>query len=93
MPWSSRVQVGGEANMEVTIQIALMFFFIQFLVVVAIMVVALLLARPEVPISGREPRPDALRRSFAYTIHLPGRVFCSVVRWMHHMHFVRGVHQ
>jgi hypothetical protein len=93
MPWSSRAQVGGEANMEVIIQIGLMFFFIQFLVVVTIMVVALLVAQPEVPISGREPGHDALRRSFAYTIHLPGRFFRSVVRLIHHMHFVRGVHQ
>jgi hypothetical protein len=38
--------------MELVIRIALMFFFIQFLVVVTVMTVALLLAMPEVPIWG-----------------------------------------
>ena len=40
--------------MELVIRIALMFFFIQFLVVVTVMAVALLLAMPEVPIVGSE---------------------------------------
>ena len=62
----------------VIIQIALMFFFIQFLVVLTIMIVALLLARPEIPVWGREHGHDALRRSFAFVIHLPRRVLHSL---------------
>jgi hypothetical protein len=69
--------------MEVVIQIALMFFFIQFLVVVTIMSVALLLARPEVPPLVHELRHQALSRSFAFVIHLPSRVHRSVARLVH----------
>jgi hypothetical protein len=72
--------------MEVIIQVALMLFFIQFLVVVTIMVVALLLARPEVPVFGREPSHEALKRSYALVIHLPGRVIRSVARVVHSVH-------
>jgi competence protein ComGC len=39
--------------MEVVIRVALMFFLIQFLVVLTIMIVALLLARPEAPLWSR----------------------------------------
>jgi hypothetical protein len=78
--------------MEVIIRIALMFFFIQFLVVMTIMTVALLLARPEVPMLGREPGHNALRRSFALVIHLPSRVLRSVVRLVQSMHALRSVH-
>jgi hypothetical protein len=52
------------------IRIALMFFLIQFLVVLTIMVVALLVARPEAP----------LLRSLAFLISLPGRALRVVVR-------------
>jgi len=78
--------------MEVIIRIGLMFFFIQFLVVMTMMIVALLLARPEVPLWGREPGHDALRRSFAYVIHLPIRVLRSAVRLVHFMHSLRSAH-
>ena len=78
--------------MEVIIRIALMFFFIQFLVVMTIMIVALLLARSEVPALGREPGHEALSRSFAFVIHLPSRVFRSLVRMVHSMQALRSVH-
>jgi hypothetical protein len=77
--------------MEVIIRIALMFFFIQFLVVVTIMIVALLLAQIEAPVLGRGLGQDALRRSFAMAAHLPGRAFRSVVRLVHSMHSLRGI--
>jgi hypothetical protein len=78
--------------MEVIIQMALMFFFIQFLVVSTIMIVALLLARPEVPALGRELGHGGLRRGFASVIHIPGRVRRSVARWVHSAHSLRSVH-
>jgi uncharacterized membrane protein (UPF0182 family) len=78
--------------MEVIIRIALMFFFIQFLVVMTIMTVALLLARPEIPVWGHEPGHDALRRGFALVIHLPNRVLHSVMRLVHSMHSLRSAH-
>jgi uncharacterized membrane protein (UPF0182 family) len=78
--------------MEVIIRIALMFFFIQFLVVMTIMIGALLLVRPEVPVWGREPGHDALRRSLAFVIHLPSRVLRSAARLVHSMHSLRSAH-
>ena len=78
--------------MEVVIQVALMFFFIQFAVVMTIMVVAMLVARPEVPVLGRESGHDAIKRSFAFVVHMPGRAFRSVVRVMHHIHWGRTAH-
>jgi hypothetical protein len=72
--------------MEVVIRIAHMFFFIQFLVVMTIMAVALLLAQVEVPVLGRGFAQDAFRRGFAMAVHLPGRVFHSVVRRVHSPH-------
>ena len=78
--------------MVVVIRIALMFFFIQFLVVLAIMIVALLLARPEIPVWGRETGQDALRRSFEFVIHLPGRVLRSLVHRAHSMHSLHSAH-
>jgi type II secretory pathway pseudopilin PulG len=77
--------------MEVIIRIALMFFFIQFLVVMTIMAVALLLARPEVPALGRETGRQALSRSYAFVIHLPSRLYRSVARQVHFAHSVRSV--
>jgi hypothetical protein len=77
--------------MDVVIRIALMFFFIQFLVVISIMVVALLLARPEIPVLGGETGPQALRRSFASAVNLPGRAARSVGRVVHSVHFLRGI--
>jgi uncharacterized membrane protein (UPF0182 family) len=77
--------------MEFIIRIALMFFFIQFLVVMAIMTVALLLARPEVPLLGRQTGREALRRNFALVIHLPRRVLHSAARLVHSVHSLRSV--
>jgi hypothetical protein len=78
--------------MEVIIRMVLMFFFIQFVVVMTIMTVALLLARPEVPALGRELGYDALKRSFARAVHFPGRVRRSVGRLAHSAHSLRSVH-
>lgn len=69
---------GGSVNR--IIRIALMFFLIQFLVVLTIMVVALLVARPEAPLLGRETGREALLRSLAFLISLPGRALRVVVR-------------
>jgi hypothetical protein len=77
--------------MEVIIRIALMFFFIQFLVVITIMSIALLLARPRDPVWDCEPGHEAFRRSFAFVIHLPSRVLRSTMRLMHSMR-LRIVH-
>ncbi|MFZ0962658.1 MAG: hypothetical protein WAO35_17450 [Terriglobia bacterium] len=77
--------------MKVVIRVVLMFFFIQFVVVMTIMVLALLLARPEVPALSRGTG-NAWRRSFAFVIHLPKRILRSVARLMHHMHLLGSVH-
>ena len=78
--------------MEVVIRVALMFFLVQFLVVLTIMIVALLLARPEVPMCGRESGQDALRRIFAFIIHLPSRIVRSLVRRARSMHSLHIAH-
>lgn len=61
--------------MGVVIRIVLMFFLIEFLVVLTIMVVALLLTRPKVPLLGRESGPQAILRSLAFVLSLPRRGF------------------
>ena len=61
--------------MSIIIRISLLFFLIQFLVVLTIMVVALLLARPGVPLQGRETGTEALLRSSAFVLALPRRGF------------------
>jgi hypothetical protein len=66
--------------MGVVIRIALMFFLIEFLVVLTIMVVALLLARPVVPLLGRESGPQAILRSLAFVLSLPRGGFARVSR-------------
>jgi len=81
-----RVPVGGEVSMEVIIRVILIFFFIQFLVVITIMAVALLSARQEVPVWDREPRRERHGPSFAFVIHLPSRILRSVVRLVQSMH-------
>ncbi|MGA2985621.1 MAG: hypothetical protein ABSG32_17555 [Terriglobia bacterium] len=79
--------------MGLIIRIALMFFFIQFLVVVTITTVALLLARPEVPVLGHEYGRGAVSRSFAFVIHLPSQVLRSVLRLMRHRRFLPSGHE
>lgn len=80
-----------EGGMEVVIRIALMFFFVQFLVITTVMVIALLSARPEVPTLGRVACQDALKRILRYTLHIPSRIFRSLLRLMHHMHSMRAI--
>ena len=75
--------------MELVIRIALMFFFIQFLVVVTVMTVVLLLAMPEVPVWGSELGPAWLKRSVAMARHLSSRGFRSFTRWMQSTHLHR----
>jgi hypothetical protein len=72
--------------MEVVIRVALMFFFIQFLVVMSIMTAALLFARMEVSPPARDSGQDALRPDHAVAFHLPNRLFRSVIRLVHSMH-------
>jgi hypothetical protein len=72
--------------MEVIIRIAGLFFFIQFVVVMTIMSVALVLARAEVPTLGRGFGHNPLSQGFAFATHLPIRVLRSIVRLLHSMH-------
>lgn len=77
--------------MEVIIRVILMFFFIQFLVVMTVMAVVLLLARQEVPVWGREPWHEVREQSSAFVIHLPTRVLRSLVRLAQSLH-LHSVH-
>ncbi len=77
--------------MEVIIRITLMFFFVQFLVVSTIMIVALLLARPAELVLDRQSGHGVLSRGFASVIHLPSRVLHSASRLARSMR-VRRVH-
>jgi hypothetical protein len=58
---------------DVIVRIALVFFLIQFLVILTVMLVALLRAQPEVPLLDRESTQQALRQSLAVIVGLPGR--------------------
>jgi hypothetical protein len=77
---------------EIVIRVALIFFLIQFVVVLTLMIVALLLTRPEVPMWGRMPGHDAFRRSFRFVIHLPCRALCCLARWVRGMHSLYRAH-
>ena len=66
--------------MDVIIRIVLTFLLIQTLLVIAIMIVALLVARPEVPLLGRELRSQALTRSLHFLTRLLHRGFRLVAR-------------
>ena len=76
--------------MEALIQIALLFFFIHFLVVTSVMTAALLLARPEYPVLGREPGHLALKRSFRFVAQLPGQALRSALRVLHWVPFLHS---
>jgi hypothetical protein len=76
---------------EGIIRVILMFFFIQFLILITIMAVALLSARQEVLGLGRESRREPRRPSSAFVTHLPRRVLRSVVRLVQSIH-PRSVH-
>lgn len=77
--------------MGLVIRVALMFFFIQFLVVMSIMTVALLLARREISTLGGESGLDALRSDQTVAVHRQGRVLRSVLRVVRSVR-LRGVH-
>ena len=66
------------------IRIALMFFFIQFLVMISVMFVSMLMARQEVPVLGLPPH--SLRRSLAFAVQLPSRAVRSLARVLHVRH-------
>ncbi|MGA3165801.1 MAG: hypothetical protein ABSF14_06745 [Terriglobia bacterium] len=72
--------------MNFIIQIALTFFLIQFLVVLTIMVVALLIAQPEVPLLGLGSGREALARSFTFVVGLPGRMLRAAARLVRLVH-------
>ena len=76
--------------MELVIRIALMFFFIQFLVIVAIMAVTLLVTRPGIPVWGREPGNAGIMQAVAVAIHSPVRRLRSALRRVQSMHFHGG---
>lgn len=78
--------------MQVVIRIALIFFLIQFVVVLTLLIVALLLTRPEVPLWGRKPGRDAFRRSLRFVVHLPKRALRSLARRVRGMHSLYSTH-
>jgi len=78
--------------MEGVILVVLIFFLIQFLVVLTLLIVAMLLARPEVPLWDRKPGHDPLRRCFTFVIHLPGRALRCLARWVRGMHSLYSAH-
>ena len=73
--------------MELVIRVVLMFFFIQFLVVMTIMTLALLRAQPEVPILGPVPGARTLKQSMVFALDLPARAVRSITRRVRSMHF------
>jgi len=72
--------------MEAIRRVALMLFFVQFLVVISIMILALLLGRPEAATLGRELGYYTFRRSCGFVIRLPSRVFRYALRRVHSRH-------
>jgi hypothetical protein len=72
--------------MNFIIQITLAFFLIQFLLVLTIMVVALLIAQPEVPLFGLGSGRGALSRSFIFVVALPGRMLRMSARLVRLVH-------
>lgn len=77
--------------METIIQTVLLFFFVQFLVVVTIMSVALLLTKPEVLLPGREPTGNNMNQRLAFILQAPNRILQAAVRLRRFMH-LRSVH-
>jgi len=76
--------------MEIVVRMILLFIFIQFLVVVTIMSVAILLARPEYPMFG-DMGHEALGRTLGFVIHAPVGTFRSSLRLVHQLR-IRGRH-
>lgn len=77
--------------MEVIIRVILMFLFIQFLIVMTIMAVALISARQDVPVLGQEPGQEIHEPGFALVVQLPGRVLRSLARLVRSM-YLRSVY-
>jgi hypothetical protein len=72
--------------MEAIGRVALMLFFVEFVVIIAIMIVALLIARREASTRGRGSALDPLRRRWRFVIRLPGRVLRYALRRVRSMH-------
>jgi hypothetical protein len=72
------VRQGG--SVELIARVALVFFLIQFLVVLTTVTAALLVTRPEAPLLGHERGRESLLRALAFLIGLPGRAVRVVVR-------------
>jgi hypothetical protein len=68
-----------EAGVELAIRIALMFFFIQFVVLMMVMAAALLRARPEVPTLGLTVH-RSLNRTAASVTKAPWSGLRSIVQ-------------
>jgi len=64
---------------NIILGILFLFFLIQFSMILTVMVVALLLAGPEVPLLGRESKHRALAQRLASVIALLRRRFWSAV--------------
>jgi len=75
---------------ELVIRIALMFLFIQFLVVITIMTVGILLARAEVPVCEFEGGHAGPKRLAASALHLPRVGFKSIAKWVQSMYAGNG---
>ncbi|MGO8792795.1 MAG: hypothetical protein ACLQVL_36145 [Terriglobia bacterium] len=67
-------------------RVALMLFFVQFVVIMAIMIVGLLMARREASTLGCGSAQDPMRRRWGFVIRLPSRVFRYALRWVHSTH-------
>lgn len=67
-------------------RISLMLFFVQFVVIMAIMIVALLMARREASTPGRGSALDPARRRWGFVIRLPSRVLRYALRRAHSIH-------
>jgi hypothetical protein len=67
-------------SVELIPRVALVFFLIQFLVVLTTVAAALLVTRPEVPLLGHETGRESLLRALAFLIGLPGRAAGALVR-------------
>jgi len=72
---------------ELVIRIALMFFFIQFLVLITIMSVALMRARPEVPVCRSGVSTGGPKRSQASALHLPSVGFRAIAKRVRSVHY------
>ena len=77
---------GCKGHMELVIRIALVFLFIQFLVVLSIMSLGLLLARQVGPTQSRASERVVTKRGCEFVASLPTRIGRSVLRLAHFRH-------